>query len=424
MIRKAQNEIADSSAQNWLNLLIHNSLLLKMAAWLGSFSLVIVAPVVSAEFNPPTTTPDSATKSLQPVASPAKYKSSVAERNLHNDLLTANNFTVGVQGAISAPVHQSALTPDHSRAGVPLAAQVPVSVDCNTSTSKLVSSLCSRIRPQNKAIATARPAVVPTRIMPAVQPLPAVRSHMANSEIKPIAIPPRFQKPQSLAQRLKPESVAIYVAPPQSNEIPTKSVAPLSKIPTVSRPAIPTIAPIPTVQVAAHQAPTSSAMVLANYGAASNFIYPLAAPAPVTSRFGWRVHPITGNRRFHAGTDFGAPEGAPVVAVATGRVVSSGWRGGYGKTVVIEHNGQLQTLYGHMSEVLVQEGQEIQQGTIIGRVGSTGNSTGAHLHFETQAPTSDGWVAVDPNMDLQYALNNLQQAIEQNRQEDILDKPL
>jgi murein DD-endopeptidase MepM/ murein hydrolase activator NlpD len=164
--------------------------------------------------------------------------------------------------------------------------------------------------------------------------------------------------------------------------------------------------------------------VLANYGAESNFIYPLAAPAPVTSRFGWRIHPITGNRRFHAGTDFGAPEGAPIIAVAAGRVISSGWRGGYGKTVVIEHNGQLQTLYAHMSELLVQEGQEIQQGTIIGRVGSTGNSTGAHLHFETQAPTSDGWVAVDPNMDLQYALNNLQQAIELNRQEDILDKPL
>ena len=417
MIRKAQNEIADSSAQNWLNLLIHDSLLLKMVTWLGSFSLVIVAPVVSAEFNPPTTTPDSATKSLQPVVGTTKYESSAAEQNLHNDLLTANNFPVEVQGAIPAPVHQY-----RSKAGVPLAAQVPVPVDCG-STSKLVSSLCSRIRPQNKAIAVARPAV-PTRIMPAVQPLPAVRSNIANSEIKPIAIPQRLPRPQSLAQQLQPESVAIYVAPPQSNEIPNKSVAPLSKIPTVSRPAVPSIAPIPTVQVAAHQAPASSAMVLANYGAASNFIYPLAAPAPVTSRFGWRVHPITGNRRFHAGTDFGAPEGAPIVAVATGRVVSSGWRGGYGKTVVLEHNGQLQTLYGHMSELLVQEGQEVQQGTIIGRVGSTGNSTGAHLHFETQAPTSDGWVAVDPNMDLQYALNNLQQAIEQNRQENILDKPL
>jgi murein DD-endopeptidase MepM/ murein hydrolase activator NlpD len=413
MIRKEQNEIADSSAQNWLNLLIHDSLLLKMVAWLGSFSLVIVAPVVSAEFNLPTTPSDSDTKSLQPAGSTSKYQSSAAERSLHNDLLTANNFTVGVQGSMLAPVHQY-----HSRAGV------PVPVDCNTNTNKLVSSLCSRIRPQDKAIAVSRPAVVPTRIMPAVQPLPAVRSNIANSNIKPIAIPRRFQKPPALAQRPKPESIAIYVAPPQSNEIPTKSVAPVSKIPTVSRPAVPSISPIPTVQVAARQAPSSAALVLANSGTESNFIYPLASPAPVTSRFGWRIHPMTGNRRFHAGTDFGAPEGAPVIAVATGRVVSSGWRGGYGKTVVIEHNGQLQTLYAHMSELLVQEGQEIQQGTIIGRVGSTGNSTGAHLHFETQAPTSDGWVAVDPNMDLQYALNNLQQAIELNRQEDILDRPL
>ncbi len=418
MIRKAQDKLVYSPTQNWLNLLIRDSLLLKVVAWLGSSSLVIVAPVVSAEFNPPSTTPDLATQSLPPTASVAKDKPSATELNLHNDLLTANNFTVAAPSTPSAPVHHY-----YSRTGVPLAVKVPVPVDCNRSTSQLVSSLCSRIRPQSKITASARQSIVPTRIMPAVQPLPAVRNSIAQSVIKPIAIPQRFQRPQPLAQRLVPEPVALYVAPPQSNEIPNRAVAPLSKIPTVSRPAVPSISPIPTV--VASKVPASSPLVLANnYRAASNFIYPLASPAPVTSRFGWRVHPITGNRRFHAGTDFGAPEGAPIVAVATGRVVVSGWHGGYGKAVVIEHNGQLQTLYGHMSEVLVQEGQEIQQGTVIGRVGSTGRSTGAHLHFETQAPTNDGWVAVDPNMDLQYALNNLQQAINQNRQNDVLDKPL
>jgi murein DD-endopeptidase MepM/ murein hydrolase activator NlpD len=106
-----------------------------------------------------------------------------------------------------------------------------------------------------------------------------------------------------------------------------------------------------------------------------------------------------------------APSGTPIVAVANGRVVVANWHGGYGKTVVIEHNGRLQTLYGHMSEIFVQEGQEIKQGTVIGQVGSTGASTGPHLHFETKLPTAEGWVAVDPAEDLRYALNNLEQAM-------------
>ena len=107
-------------------------------------------------------------------------------------------------------------------------------------------------------------------------------------------------------------------------------------------------------------------------------IYPLLNPAPITSKFGWRTHPLTGHRSFHSGVDIGAPMGAPVVATGSGTVISAGWKGGYGKAVVIEHNGVEQTLYGHLSEISVQAGQTIAQGTVLGLVGSTGHSTGPH----------------------------------------------
>ena len=100
----------------------------------------------------------------------------------------------------------------------------------------------------------------------------------------------------------------------------------------------------------------------------------------------------------HAGRDFAAPEGAPVVASLSGKVVSSGLAGGYGITVVLEHDKPKAALYGHLSEIYVKAGQRVQQ-EMIGRVGSTGLSTGPHLHFELRRPDGDGWVAMDP-MDL------------------------
>ena len=145
-------------------------------------------------------------------------------------------------------------------------------------------------------------------------------------------------------------------------------------------------------------------------GSISIAIYPLATPAPITSRFGWRTHPLTGMRRFHSGIDIGAPMGAPVVATGSGTVVSAGWNSGYGKAVVIQHNGVQQTLYGHLSEVSVRAGQPIAQGTVIGLVGSTGNSTGPHLHFESRASTSTGWTAVDPSQEIRYAMDTLQRS--------------
>lgn len=141
-------------------------------------------------------------------------------------------------------------------------------------------------------------------------------------------------------------------------------------------------------------------------------VFPLSVPSPITSLFGWRVHPITGDRRFHAGTDLGAPAGTPVLAAGKGQVETADWMGGYGLAVVINHNSAQQTLYGHMSEIFVQPGQQVEPGTVIGRVGSTGNSTGPHLHFEVRHLTQDGWVAADPGVQLQSGLSQLVQSLQ------------
>lgn len=105
---------------------------------------------------------------------------------------------------------------------------------------------------------------------------------------------------------------------------------------------------------------------------------------PVTSTFGWRMHPLLGYKRFHAGTDFGVPTGSPIRAADNGRVIFAGWQGGYGNTVIIDHGGGLTTLYGHASALYVQEGQSVERGQEIAAVGSTGLSTGPHLHFEVR----------------------------------------
>jgi len=103
----------------------------------------------------------------------------------------------------------------------------------------------------------------------------------------------------------------------------------------------------------------------------------------ITSSFGMRVHPITGVTRMHTGVDIGAPYGSPVVAVANGYVVFQGSLGGYGKAIMIEH-GDCRTLYGHLSKIYVKAGEKVYAGQRIGAVGSTGLSTGPHLHFEVR----------------------------------------
>ncbi len=144
----------------------------------------------------------------------------------------------------------------------------------------------------------------------------------------------------------------------------------------------------------------------------TGMLFPLSAPAPVTSIFGWRNSPISGGSSFHAGTDLGAPIGTPVLAAYAGNVVVANYMGGYGLAIVIEHKNPVeQTLYGHLSQIFVQPGQWVEQGTAIGRVGSTGMSTGPHLHFEIRQMTPQGWVATDPGTQIQSAMTQLEQAV-------------
>ena len=104
----------------------------------------------------------------------------------------------------------------------------------------------------------------------------------------------------------------------------------------------------------------------------------------ISSVFGWRRSPFGRRRVFHSGLDIRAPRGRGIVAAGDGRVVHSGWMGGYGKTIVILHPSGLSTLYGHCSSLLVRNGASIRAGQLIARVGSTGRSTGNHLHFEVR----------------------------------------
>lgn len=101
----------------------------------------------------------------------------------------------------------------------------------------------------------------------------------------------------------------------------------------------------------------------------------------LSSFFGSRRHPIFKKRRFHNGLDIAARRGTYVGASRSGRVISAGWNGGYGKAVVVQHDKGYRTLYGHLSTILVRRGQYVKAGRIVGRVGSTGWSTGPHLHF-------------------------------------------
>ena len=105
---------------------------------------------------------------------------------------------------------------------------------------------------------------------------------------------------------------------------------------------------------------------------------------PITSPFGWRVHPITGASRFHSGIDIGGDYGDTIHAAGAGIVSYAGWISGYGYAVIIDHGGGISTLYGHNQALLVSEGQSVSQGQAIAECGSTGNSTGPHCHFEVR----------------------------------------
>jgi murein DD-endopeptidase MepM/ murein hydrolase activator NlpD len=482
MSSKAEKTSQDLHQQHRANIFFRNPTLLKVVAWLGSLSFIGVGGVVWADLKPisaidtqvqtplqvtpapksaiasterevfgpplptaqrPTTAPIKADRLPNrevPVAvTPASAEISPTGkivRPQHTDLLTADNFTVGVNGAstkgaaaeqfieILVPAPLSRIIPNrnaeivatsssqvrptpivkqsipatslNSRRNEPAPAYRAVPQVSNLPTIGSIPTRYGRTAPSNQTAATSeRPGLKPTIVAP----------------IKPAPIAPIRSIDRVATSAPAPYSVAIDVPAPLNRIMPVPTVA---RLPQVNRGGVvPTVPAIPTVRPAGAN-PQSKPLAFANTPANefnSSFVYPLSNPAPITSRFGWRTHPITGSRRFHAGVDIGAPMGAPVVATGSGTIVSAGWNGGYGKAIVIQHNGVQQTLYGHLSEIFVQPGQQIEQGTVIGRVGSTGNSTGPHLHFETRTATADGWVAVDPRAEVEYALDNLRRSM-------------
>ena len=140
---------------------------------------------------------------------------------------------------------------------------------------------------------------------------------------------------------------------------------------------------------AAAAAASAAAQSSGGQGASDNWVqgtgqlgWPVSGE--ITSPYGYRVHPIWGTTIYHSGIDIGVDEGTPVHAADGGVVVWSGWMGGYGYAVVIDHGNGLSTLYGHNSELAVDEGQSVAKGQVISYAGSTGNSTGPHVHFEVR----------------------------------------
>lgn len=126
----------------------------------------------------------------------------------------------------------------------------------------------------------------------------------------------------------------------------------------------------------------ASAGIVSSVVGSGQMIWPISGP--ITSPYGWRVHPIYGRSIFHSGLDIAGDYGDPIRAADDGTVTYAGWISGYGNTVMIDHGNGLVTLYGHNQELAVSDGQHVSKGQVISYCGSTGNSTGPHCHFEVR----------------------------------------
>lgn len=137
-------------------------------------------------------------------------------------------------------------------------------------------------------------------------------------------------------------------------------------------------------RAAAYRAQTSGSYNVPKNFVGGQFMWP-SNTTLVTSPYGYRIHPVTGTQRFHSGVDIGAAYGTSIYAANSGTVIVSGYNsGGYGNYVVISHGGGYSTLYAHCSSLLVSAGQQVSKGQVIAKCGSTGMSTGPHIHFEIQ----------------------------------------
>ncbi len=118
------------------------------------------------------------------------------------------------------------------------------------------------------------------------------------------------------------------------------------------------------------------------YTGNGQFCWPAPSYTRISSPYGWRLHPIYKTNKYHSGVDLAAPGGSNILAAESGTVKFAGWNGGYGNCLIIDHGGGITTLYGHASKLCVSKGQYVSKGEIVAKVGTTGNSTGNHLHFE------------------------------------------
>lgn len=170
----------------------------------------------------------------------------------------------------------------------------------------------------------------------------------------------------------------------------------LTPAPLPPAPPLPPALPGPAGTFARSVAATEAALAEAGRWRALVEWVPLRAPIAgednTTSNFGLRKDPFTGGQRMHAGMDFRSPVGTPVRTAASGRVITAGTSGGYGNLVEVDHGHDLVTRYGHLSSIEVSVAQVVPAGSVVGLVGSTGRSTGPHLHYETRLAGS----AVDP----------------------------
>lgn len=112
------------------------------------------------------------------------------------------------------------------------------------------------------------------------------------------------------------------------------------------------------------------------------FCWPAPSYTRISSPYGYRIHPVYKTKKFHSGVDMAAPGGTNILAAADGTVIRAAWNGGYGNCVIIDHGGGVSTLYGHAKKLLVSKGAKVKKGQVIALVGTTGTSTGNHLHFE------------------------------------------
>lgn len=140
--------------------------------------------------------------------------------------------------------------------------------------------------------------------------------------------------------------------------------------------------PLPAYSLSADGLPAAEGTTLAPYFLTASMWSPVSGL--VTSRFGWRSHPVSGQDDFHTGVDIAAAQGTPVLAALPGVVEQTGYSESYGNFVVLRHSDNLRTTYNHCSEILAKEGEQLARGDRIALVGSTGISTGPHLHFEVE----------------------------------------